>query len=87
MDIKENLISIYIYEQNLLKTICNKMLESSIDEVHDYLLSIFDETDELIRKLYTFLIKNKYIEKEKIIKKEKEELYEKLDSLFLKINS
>ena len=87
MDIKDNLKSIYIYEQNLLKTICDKMLDSSSDEVHDYLLSVFDETDELVRMIYKYLLKSKYIEKEKIIKKEKENLYEKLDSLFLQINS
>ena len=50
MDIKDNLKSIYIYEQSLLKTICDKMLDSSSDEVHDYLLSVFDETDRLVRK-------------------------------------
>ena len=87
MDINDNLKSIYIYEQNLLKTICNKMLDSSLDEVHDYLLSIFDEIDELIRIIYKFLTENKYLEKEKINKREKAWLFEKLDGLFLEIDS
>lgn len=87
MDIKDNLISIYIYEQNLLKTISSKLLECTSDEVHDYILSIFDEIDDLNRKIYKYLTKNKYIEKEKTSKKEKEQIYEKLDSLYLEINS
>jgi hypothetical protein len=87
MDIKDYLKSIYIYEQNLLKTICNKLIESKQEEVHDYLLSIFDEVDELNRTIYKFLIENKYLEKERIIKSEKEKLYEKLDSFYVEINS
>lgn len=87
MNIKDNLMSIYIYEQNLLKTTSSKLLECTSEEVHDYILSIFDEIDNLNRNIYKFLVKNKYIEKEKISKKSKEEIYEKLDSLYLEINS
>lgn len=87
MDIKDNLISIYIYEQNLLKSITDKLINCNSDEVHDYILSIFDEIDDLNRNIYKFLIKNKYLEKEKTSKKEKEQLYEKLDSMYLEINS
>ena len=87
MNIKDNLISIYISEQNLLKKVTEKLLDCTSDEVHDYILSIFDEIDDINRKLYKFLVKSKYIEKEKTSKKEKEEIYEKLDSLYLEINS
>lgn len=86
MDIKDNLKSIYIYEQNLLKSVTDKLLECNSDIVHDYILSIFDEIDDLNRYLYKFLVKNKYIEKEKTSKKEKEQLYDKLDSMYLEIN-
>ena len=87
MNIKDNLISIYIYEQNLLKSTSEKLLNCNSDEVHDYILSIFDEIDDINRILYKFLVKSKYIEKEKTSKKGKEELYEKLDSMYLEISS
>lgn len=87
MDIKENLISIYIYEKNLLKSTTNKLLECTSDIVHDYILNVFYELDELNRYIYNYLIKNKYIEKEKTSKKEKNQIYEELDSLYLRINS
>ena len=87
MNIKDNLISIYIYEQNLLKSTSEKLLNCNSDEVHDYILSIFDEIDDINRILYKFLVKSKYKEKEKTSKKEKEELYEKLDSMYLEISS
>lgn len=86
MNEKENLLSLYIYEQNLLKSCTNKLLESSSEEVHDNLLNIFDEVDDLNRKLYNYLLKNDLIKKEHITKKKKEALYEELDNLLLKIN-
>lgn len=86
MNEKENLLSLYIYEQNLLKSCTNKLLESSSEEVHDNLLNIFDEVDDLNRKLYNYLLKNDLIKKERITKKKKEALYEELDNLLLKIN-
>lgn len=86
MDTKDNLISIYINEQNLLKKVADKLLECTSDEVHDYILSIFDELDDLNRKIYKFLIRNKYLEQEKTSKKEKEQIYEELDSLYLTIS-
>ena len=61
MNEKENLLSLYIYEQNLLKSCTNKLLESSSEEVHDNLLNIFDEVDDLNRKLYNYLLKNDLI--------------------------
>ena len=64
MNEKENLLSLYIYEQNLLKSCTNKLLESSSEEVHDNLLNIFDEVDDLNRKLYNYLLKNDLIKKE-----------------------
>lgn len=86
MNEKENLLTIYIYEQNLLKSCTNKLLEASSEELHDNLLSIFDEIDELNRKLYQYILKKKLIKKECITKKKKEALYEELDSLLLRIN-
>ena len=86
MNIKDNFMSIYIYEQNLLKTTADRLLECNSDLVHDYILNIFDELDELNRKIYKFLIKNRYLEKEKTKKREKEQIYEELDSLYLNIN-
>ncbi len=86
MNEKENLSTIYIYEQNLLKSCTNKLLEASSEQVHDYILSIFDEIDELTRKLYRYLLKTELIKKERSNKKKREELYEELDSLYLGIN-
>ena len=86
MDTKDNLISIYLDEKNLLKSTTDKLLECDSDEAHDYILNIFDELDDLNRQLYKFLIENRYLEKERISKKEKEQIYEELDSLYLTIS-
>jgi len=86
MNEKENLSTIYIYEQNLLKSCTNKLIESSSEQVHDYILSIFDEIDELNRKLYKYLLKNNLIKKERINRKKREDLFEELDNLYLRIN-
>ena len=86
MNEKENLLTIYIYEQNLLKSCTNKLLEASSEELHDNLLSIFDEIDELNRKLYNYLLKHELIKKERITRKKKEALYEELDTMLLRIN-
>ena len=53
---KENLKIIYLYEQNLLKSCTSKLLESSNEIIHDNILSIFDNIDELTRKLYNYLL-------------------------------
>ncbi len=83
---KENLSTLYIYEQNLLKSCTTKLLESSNEIVHDNILSIFDNIDEINRKLYKYLLKQELIKKEKTTKKKKENLYEELDSMLLRIN-
>ena len=83
---KENIRTLYLYEQNLLKTCTNKLLESSNEIVHDNVLSIFDNIDEINRKLYNYLLKEELIIKEKTTKRKKEDLYEELDSLLLRIN-
>lgn len=83
---KENLMTLYLYEQNLLKTTTNKLLEASNEIMHDYILSIFDNIDELNRILYNYLLKHKLITKESTSKKKKENLYEELDTLLLRIN-
>ena len=61
---KENLMTLYLYEQNLLKTLTTKLLESSNEIVHDNILSIFDNIDELNRMLHKYLINNQLITKE-----------------------
>ena len=66
----------------MLKTITSKLLECKSDEVHDYVLSIFDELDEINRDLYKYLLKEKYLENEKTSAKGKSILYEKLDIKF-----
>ena len=86
MNEKENLSTIYIYEQNLLKSCTNKLIELSSEELHDNLLSIFDEIDELNRKLYNYLLKHELIKKERTTRKKKEALYEELDTMLLRIN-
>lgn len=86
MNEKENLSTIYLCEQNLLKSCTSKLLESSNEIVHDNILSIFDNVDELNRTLYNYLLKNDFIKKEKTTKKKKETLYEELDSMLLRIN-
>ena len=48
----ENIKTIYLYEQNLLKSCADKLLDSSNEIIHDNILSIFDNTDEINRKLY-----------------------------------
>lgn len=83
---KENLSTLYIYEQNLLKSCTTKLLESSNEIIHDNILSIFDNVDEINRKLYKYLLKQELIKKEKTTKKKKEILYEELDSMLLRIN-
>ena len=83
---KENLRTLYIYEQNLLKSCTTKLIESSNEIVHDNILSIFDNIDEINRKLYNYLLKEELIRKEKTTKKKKEDLYEELDNLLLRIN-
>ena len=83
---KENIRTLYLYEQNLLKTCTNKLLDSSNEIVHDNILSIFDNIDEINRKLYNYLLKEELIIKEKTTKRKKEDLYEELDSLLLRIN-
>lgn len=83
---QENLSTLYIYEQNLLKSCTAKLLESSNEIVHDNILSIFDNVDEINRKLYKYLLKQQLIKKEKTSKKKKEILYEELDSMLLRIN-
>lgn len=83
---KENLMTLYLYEQNLLKTLTTKLLESSNEIVHDNILSIFDNIDELNRMLYKYLINNQLITKERVSSKKKEILYEQLDTLLLRIN-
>lgn len=83
---KENLRTLYIYEQNLLKTCTSKLIESSNEIVHDNILSIFDNIDEINRKLYNYLLKEEMIIKDKTTKRKKEDLYEELDTLLLRIN-
>ncbi len=83
---KENIRTLYLYEQNLLKSCTTKLIESSNEIVHDSILSIFDNIDEINRKLYNYLLKEDMIFKEKTTKKKKEDLYEELDSLLLRIN-
>lgn len=83
---KENLMTLYLYEQNLLKTLTTKLLESSNEIVHDNILSIFDNIDELNRMLHKYLINNQLITKEIVSSKKKEILYEQLDTLLLRIN-
>ena len=70
MNEKENLSTIYLCEQNLLKSCTSKLLESSNEIVHDNILSIFDNVDELNRILYKYLLKNDFIKKEKTTKKD-----------------
>lgn len=82
----ENLKVIYLYEQNLLKSCTNKLIESSNEILHDNILSVFDNIDELNRKLYNYLLKNKIIINDQITRKKKENLYEELDILLLRIN-
>ena len=83
---KEILSTIYFYEQNLLKSCANKLLYSSSEIIHDNILNIFDNVDELNRILYKYFLKNNYITREIITKRKKETIYEELDGLLLMIN-
>ena len=82
----ETLMTIYLYEQNLLKTLTLKLLDSSNEVVHDNILSMFDNVDELTRKLYNYLKKNNMIVQNKVSRKKKESLYEELDEMLCRIN-
>lgn len=82
----ESLMTIYLYEQNLLKTLTLKLLDSSNEVVHDNILSMFDNVDELTRKIYNYLKKNDMIVQNKVSKKKKESLYEELDEMLCRIN-
>lgn len=83
---KDDIRSLYIYEQNMLKSCVENLLESSNEIMHDNILSIFDNIDEINRRLYKYLLKEKFIKKERSTKRKKENLYEELDSLLLRIN-
>ena len=82
----ESLMTIYLYEQNLLKTLTLKLLDSSNEVVHDNILSMFDNVDELTRKLYNYLKRKNMIVQNKVSKKKKESLYEELDEMLCRIN-
>lgn len=86
MQEKDNVKLLYAYEQNLLKSCTEILLESSNEIIHDNILSIFDNIDEINRRLYKYLLKEQLIKKERITKRKKEDLYEELDSLLLRIN-
>lgn len=83
----ESIMTLYIYEQNLLKSCVSKLIESSSEIMHDNVLSIFDNIDEINRRLYNFLLKGKAITIEKTTKKKKETLYDDLDTLLLRIDA
>ena len=83
---KEIMKSIYFSEQNILKSVANDLLECRSNGVHDNLLNIFDDIDELNRKIYKYLIMKKYIPQEKITKQRKKIVFEQLDELYLGIN-
>lgn len=82
----ENIKTLYIYEQNLLKTCTNNLLEAYDENLHDNILSIFDSIDELNRKLKSYIKQKSNIKKESISKKKKENLYEELDNMLLRIS-
>ena len=86
MEIIDNIKELYLYEQNLLKSCTSKLLESSNDSVHDSVLNVFDNTDEINRKLNKFLKEQEIIYIEKTTRKKKEELFEELDAMLLRIN-
>lgn len=83
---KENLSTLYIYEQNLLKSCTDKLIESSNEIIHDNLLNIFDIVDEINRRLHKYLLKEELIKTEKTTTRKKEMLYEELDGMLLRIN-
>ena len=83
----ENIKTLYIYEQNLLKTCTNKLLEAWDENLHDNILLIFDNIDELNRKLHNYIKDNTNIKKESLSKKKKETLYEEFDSMLLRISN
>lgn len=82
----ESLLTIYICEQNLLKNCTEKLIKSKDEKIHDYILNIFDSIDEINRKLYKYINKNSFTKEIKANKNIVEELYEELDSLYLRIN-
>ena len=86
MKTEENINALYIYEQNLLKSCVSKLLESSNEILHDSILSIFDNIDEITRKLQKYIQKKENVPKERINRMLKEKLYEELDSMYLRIN-
>ena len=86
MEIIDNIKELYLYEQNLLKSCTSKLLESSNDSVHDNILNVFDNIDEINRKLNKFLKEQEIIYIEKTTRKKKEELFEELDAMLLRIN-
>lgn len=83
---KEKLSTLYIYEQNLLKSCTDKLIESSNEIIHDNLLNIFDIVDEINRRLHKYLLKQELIKTEKTTTRKKEMLYEELDGMLLRIN-
>ena len=82
---KDKINSLYITEQSLLKSCTEKLVSSSSEIVHDNILSIFDNIDDINRKIFTYLEKKELITNKFISKKKKDDKYEELDSLLLQI--
>ncbi len=86
MQEKDDIKLLYTYEQNLLKSCTETLLESSSEIIHDNILNIFDNVYEINIRIYKYLLKEQLIKKERTTKRKKEILYEELDSLLLRIN-
>lgn len=83
---KEELKALYFHEQNLLKSTAEKLIESSNEIIHDNILSLFDNIDEVNRLLYNYLLKEKMIIRNRVSNKKQENIYNELDSMYLRIN-
>ena len=82
---EDKINALYIREQNIFKSTAEKLVLSSNEIVHDNILAMFDNIDEINRKLLKFLKDKEIINNKYINKKKKESKYEELDSMLLKV--
>ena len=82
---EDKINALYIIEQNIFRSNAEKLILSSNEIVHDNILAMFDNIDEINRKLLNFLKEKEIITDKYINKKKKDNKYEELDSMLLKV--
>lgn len=82
---EDKINALYIREQNIFKSTAEKIILSSNEIVHDNILAMFDNIDEINRKLLKFLKDKEVITDKYINKRKRDNKYEELDFMLLKV--